>query len=228
MSVEYIVNNIKFSHESEENVGQFSIGLLSSIPSFHDKTILDIGAGNGVLSIAAVKLGAKHVIINDIEKKFIQESKRNCFINDVLEHCSFVHSCCSKIPSKMFSDVDLILVNPPQLPSIGIPSYYNNNGLALTFKSGGDDGYDVIRIILSRLSISIHKNVPIYITISPLLDEDILFDICDKNNFKAELFNSHCLDIPISTIDRMTYEPFRRKIDPSVKPKVRIYRIIGF
>ena len=45
--------------------------------------VLDVGTGSGILSIAAVKLGASEVIAVDIEADAIENARANCVLNDV-------------------------------------------------------------------------------------------------------------------------------------------------
>ncbi len=48
-----------------------------------DKTVVDFGCGSGILSLAALKLGAKKVIGIDIDPQALQASKENAKRNDV-------------------------------------------------------------------------------------------------------------------------------------------------
>ena len=45
--------------------------------------VLDVGTGSGILSIAAVKLGAAEVMAVDIEASAIENARANCVLNDV-------------------------------------------------------------------------------------------------------------------------------------------------
>lgn len=56
--------------------------ILSSI-EVKDKTILDMGTGSGILSIAAAKLDAKKIVAVDIDEKSIETAGRNCHLNKV-------------------------------------------------------------------------------------------------------------------------------------------------
>ncbi len=47
------------------------------------KSVLDIGIGSGILSIAALKLGAKNAVGFDIEKQAVYECKENAKLNGV-------------------------------------------------------------------------------------------------------------------------------------------------
>jgi ribosomal protein L11 methyltransferase len=50
-----------------------------------DKTVVDFGCGSGILSLAALKLGAKEVIGIDIDPQALQASKANAERNNVAE-----------------------------------------------------------------------------------------------------------------------------------------------
>jgi len=54
-----------------------------------DKTVIDFGCGSGILAIAALKLGAKHVVGIDIDPQAIQASRDNAERNGVSERLSF-------------------------------------------------------------------------------------------------------------------------------------------
>lgn len=45
--------------------------------------VLDVGTGSGILSIAAVKLGAAEAMAVDIEASAIENARANCVLNDV-------------------------------------------------------------------------------------------------------------------------------------------------
>ncbi|MBQ9564233.1 MAG: 50S ribosomal protein L11 methyltransferase [Synergistaceae bacterium] len=46
-------------------------------------TVLDVGTGTGILFIAALKLGASHVIARDLDPTTIEEAKRNMNLNGI-------------------------------------------------------------------------------------------------------------------------------------------------
>lgn len=52
-------------------------------------TVLDVGMGSGILSIAAAKLGATHVYGMDIDADSTREAIRNAHTNGVGDRCSF-------------------------------------------------------------------------------------------------------------------------------------------
>lgn len=73
-----------------------------------NKTIIDVGSGSGILSIAAVRLGAKEVIAIDNDQQAIKSTKQNAHLNDV-------HDTIIAIEGDLLKDVkskaDLIVTN---------------------------------------------------------------------------------------------------------------------
>ncbi len=58
------------------------LSILSNI-DLKDKTVLDLGCGSGILGIAALILGAKHVVFSDIDPIALEVTKENCDINKI-------------------------------------------------------------------------------------------------------------------------------------------------
>lgn len=48
-----------------------------------DDTVIDVGCGSGILGIAAAKLGAKNVVMTDIDECAVEASEKNCQLNGV-------------------------------------------------------------------------------------------------------------------------------------------------
>lgn len=55
-----------------------------------DTTMLDIGTGSGILSIASVLLGAKSAIGVDIDAQSVKTAKENAEINKMADKCEFI------------------------------------------------------------------------------------------------------------------------------------------
>ena len=76
--------------------------------------IIDVGCGSGILSIAAVKLGASHVLAVDVDRQAVVSTNENAEIND-LPPCALETGVGSvtEILENQFSiqDAPLVLVN---------------------------------------------------------------------------------------------------------------------
>lgn len=68
------------THEST----QLSIKALEEVVKTGD-TVLDIGSGSGILSIAALALGAKEVLATDIDKSAVKTARENGLLNGFSE-----------------------------------------------------------------------------------------------------------------------------------------------
>jgi putative methylase len=73
-----------------------------------DKTIIDLGCGNGILGIGALLLGAKKVLFVDLDDKAIKTTKLNCE-NLRLKNYELINSHISKVKKK----ADIVIMNPP-------------------------------------------------------------------------------------------------------------------
>ena len=70
-------------------------------------TVLDVGTGSGILTIAAAKLGISHISAVDIDPEAVKVAQENCLLNGVTEQV-----CVSDTPLAMISDsFDIVLAN---------------------------------------------------------------------------------------------------------------------
>lgn len=56
----------------------------------HDSTVLDIGCGSGILSIASVLLGAKYSDGVDIDEQSVKVAKENAILNSVSDKTNYI------------------------------------------------------------------------------------------------------------------------------------------
>ena len=70
--------------------------------------VLDIGTGTGVLSLAAVKLGAETVLALDLNPLAVKTARRNVALNGMGEHIQVIESDAARVLS---SAVDLVVAN---------------------------------------------------------------------------------------------------------------------
>lgn len=81
-----------------------------------DMEVLDMGCGSGILSIASILLGAKHVVGVDIDENAARIAKENALVNNIREN-KFMVYCGNVIEDERLQDVvgfnnyDMIVVN---------------------------------------------------------------------------------------------------------------------
>ena len=110
------------------------------------ETVLDLGCGSGLLSIAAAKLGAKQVLAVDIDPKALMTTSHNAKQNGVGEKIQvLVGSWFEALREDSFSGTspkkfDVIIATPPQTPG---PRPFGH-------RYGGLDGTDHLFTILDQ------------------------------------------------------------------------------
>lgn len=82
--------------------------ILEKHPNIEGARILDLGSGTGILSIAALKLGAKSALCVDIDPLAVATCQRNCDINHVN---SQVEHFCGTLDMVDEGNFDFILAN---------------------------------------------------------------------------------------------------------------------
>ena len=71
-----------------------------------NKKVIDYGCGSGILSLAALKLGATHVFAVDIDEQALQATQNNALTNGVDEHLLTISH-----PDDLHTPVDLVVAN---------------------------------------------------------------------------------------------------------------------
>ena len=84
------------------------LAIMENHPQIHGARILDLGSGTGILSIAALKLGAQSALCVDIDPAAIATCQHNCALNHVSEQVSHVCGTLDKVEEENF---DFILAN---------------------------------------------------------------------------------------------------------------------
>lgn len=143
--------DIQLTLEDEEHVwGPYSafyfIDVLHReriLSNLQDNVILDLGTGSGILGIAALRYGAKHVTMVDQNDYAVQLAQVNTQSN-------FNGDNYDVINSDVFDDVkekfDLIISNPPVQPEI--PGIHTDNPAAKSNQAGSNGRYVLDRLLL--------------------------------------------------------------------------------
>lgn len=75
---------------------------------FEDKFVFDFGAGTGILSVMASKLGAKGIVANDIQFEAMDNIQEHVLVNDCKAAFSIIHGGIEDVEAKEY---DVILAN---------------------------------------------------------------------------------------------------------------------
>ncbi|MEM0106736.1 MAG: methyltransferase [Candidatus Micrarchaeaceae archaeon] len=122
--------------------------LQKAIEKFAFGKALDLGTGSGILGIAAAKRGCK-VTFADIDKKAIEEAKKNAKLNNV-KGAFIVSDLFSNISGKF----NTIIFNPPYLYSKPIKELKEKRIYAL---DGGIKGREVINRFINEYIKHVEK-----------------------------------------------------------------------
>ena len=141
-----------------------------------NKSFLDMGAGSGILSISAIKAGAKSVLAVDIQKDVVISLKSKKI---------------QVIQSDLFSNIkkenkfDLITFNPPYLPEDKREDIESQRAT-----TGGKTGDEIILKFLKQVLKHLNKNGKILIVISSLTPQKRIELLLRKLKLKKKFLSS--------------------------------------
>jgi len=139
-----------------------------------NKTVLELGAGCGIISILAVKKGAI-VYASDISNKAVENIKLNSIKNNVYINV-FVSDLFQSIPDMQF---DFIIINPP---------YYRKDPQQeedYAWYCGSN--YEFFTSLFNSLSKYLRENSIAYMILSEVCDVEEIQSIGERNGFNWNL-----------------------------------------
>ena len=89
------------SNPSQEEILRFSF--VSQGGAQNDIAVIDVGCGSGILSIAALKLGAVHALAVDIDPEAVEAARQNAELNHALERIEIGQGSVGEILSGQFT-----------------------------------------------------------------------------------------------------------------------------
>ena len=101
------INPSKAFGTGEHASTRLCLTLMSDV-DFNGKSVIDVGAGSGILGIGAAKSGASHVDMCDIDVETLQCAEENAILNGVDGKVSLTAGGVDAIPEKK---VDIVLAN---------------------------------------------------------------------------------------------------------------------
>lgn len=138
--------------------------------------VLDIGTGTGVLAIKCALMGCYAVGI-DINRVAIKNAQFNAKTNNVERSTSFL---CSDATSALRDncEFDVVIMNPPYLPSTGIPSIDDPSW------NGGLNGTSLIQKVVKEVHRVLSRNGKLYFVVSSLSKYDDVFSYLRSMNLQ--------------------------------------------
>lgn len=220
---------ILFSHNSDERIclGEFTEVLIKSLPKLKGKNILDIGSGSGVIGIYGLLKEASQVTFVDIDKKYLFWAKENLAINQSKNNAirgtsDFFEGCISKVNHELIAQADISIFSLPQLP---LRVCREEHHLYKSFKVAGKDGTEIIELALRHLSTSCKKEALIYMTYSPILSKDWLYDAFEKYNFEWKRVGAKRIYRSKKELKRIKDSFIRGCLIEERKPAISVYAL---
>lgn len=139
--------------------------------------LCDIGTGTGVIGLFAAKRGVR-VVASDISPTAVKASRINAILND----CRIDIRLCDLFECFDNSEkFDIIIFNPPYFP-IRITDEFS-----MTYAAG--ENYEIIIRFLREAKNHLKPNGYVLITLTSLVDTELIFQIARKIGYKVELIN---------------------------------------
>lgn len=101
---------LAFGTGTHETTRMICKELISTVPELEEGRVLDCGTGTGILSIAALKLGASEAVGYDIDEWSVDNARHNAVINRVDDRFTSLLGDASVIET-IEGDFDLVLAN---------------------------------------------------------------------------------------------------------------------
>lgn len=131
-------------------------------------TMVDAGTGTGILSIAGIKLGAKHALAFDIDQWSISNTKENILLNEVSDFITVQKGSAEVIPAGKQADIVMANIERNTILEI-LPdlekALKNQGALLLSGLLGSDkqaiskrleEQFEIVEIIRENEWIAIH------------------------------------------------------------------------
>ena len=102
-------------YSTEGDLAAFFVLAIDQLDFLEGKTVIDIGAGNGVLGLGCAMIGASNVILIEADQEVLSVAQSNA--DKVMDK----HNCSIETVRRMigqdqvpeYSDVDIVIMNPP-------------------------------------------------------------------------------------------------------------------
>jgi release factor glutamine methyltransferase len=141
--------------------------------------VLELGTGSGAIAVSAAKGGARRVTVVDVSRRALVTAALNARINGV-----------RVVPRRgdLFEPVaterfDIIVSNPPYLPSDGIPS----RGASRAWEGGGPDGRSILERICANAARHLKPGGTVLLVHSSINDVSRTLDALQEGGLRADV-----------------------------------------
>ena len=167
--------------------------IFDEIPINEIKNILDLGTGTGIVAIflELLNLFPSQIYASDILQNAIKCAQMNEIRNNIENKINYIHSdLFESFPNHLKNSFDIIIFNPPYLPSI---ERIEKKSIDYAW-DGGIDGLKVLSNFFSqvKLYLNLQKQSYIYYICSSKTNLDELYKLIKERGFKNKvLMNRH-------------------------------------
>ncbi|MEU4547459.1 50S ribosomal protein L11 methyltransferase [Nonomuraea dietziae] len=125
---------------------RFSAFLAAGMGDCGDLTVIDAGCGAGLVAVAALEAGARHVVAQDYDPKALHDTAHN--VTRILGSRARARLTLWEADWSQLRPMkaDLLAVNPPQRPAALLPAVPQNQ--RHLHDGGGPDGLAAIRLVV--------------------------------------------------------------------------------
>lgn len=188
---EYSVDSTKITLANSKEVmapSPYSVFLSQYLTANNYEKVLDIGTGNGFLGILLAKLGAKEVIVTDINEQSQELVDLNSQLNNTQNQISFRYGSFFEPVNEL--EFDMIVCNPSQLPMSAKPRGYKDS-----FYFAGKDGRLFLDALISQAPKYLRQKGNLFFVNSSLSDLEKTKDLLSKNNFEYKIIGEKELQL---------------------------------
>ena len=102
-------------YSTEGDLAAFFVLAIDQLDHLEGKTVIDVGAGNGVLGLGCAMIGASNVILIEADQEVLSVAQSNADKVMDKHNCSIetVRSMIGQDQVPEYSDVDIVIMNPP-------------------------------------------------------------------------------------------------------------------